>query len=254
MIKYYKCYMKWIKNMLQLSKKINLKGLNSNQLKIIAMISMLIDHFGLVFFPKIAIFRYLGRLALPIYAYMIAEGCKYTRNRKRYLGIIAGMAIVFQLVYLIFMRSLYQGILVNFSFSIIAIYAIDSFIKNKKIINRILMAIILCAIAFIYLGLPKIFESSGFAIDYGVWALILPIIVYFTPKKLWRILLIGAWLIIMTLVSGKNMQWYSLFVLPLFALYNGTRGSKKLKYVFYIFYPLHLVIIYAIAYLIIFLT
>ena len=241
------------KNMLKLLENKSFKGLNNNQLKIIAMISMVIDHVGLMFFPKIMIFRYLGRLALPIYAYMIAEGCRYTKNRKRYLGLIVAMAVVFQLVYLVFMKSIYQGILVNFSLSIVTIYAIDSFIKNKKVINRILMTLIVCAMVFIYFGLPKILSSTDFAIDYGIWGLLLPIIAYFTPKKWLKILFIGALLIIMTLVSGKNMQWYSLFVLPLFALYNGTRGSKKLKYVFYVFYPLHLVLIYAIGYLIVFL-
>ena len=58
-------------------------SLNNNQLKIIAMISMVLDHVGLVFFSDFEIFRILGRLAFPIYAYMIAEGCTHTKNRKR---------------------------------------------------------------------------------------------------------------------------------------------------------------------------
>ena len=73
-------------------------GLTNNKLKIIAMISMLIDHIGVALFPYVEIFRIIGRLAFPIFAYMIAEGCRYTKNRKKYLGIILGMAIVFQLV------------------------------------------------------------------------------------------------------------------------------------------------------------
>ena len=49
-------------------------GLTNNQLKIIAMVSMLLDHMGLLFFPDEQIFRILGRIAFPIFAYMIAEG------------------------------------------------------------------------------------------------------------------------------------------------------------------------------------
>ena len=56
-------------------------GLTNNQLKIIAMISMLIDHIGLQMFPDLLIFRIIGRLAFPIFAYMIAEGCFYTKNK-----------------------------------------------------------------------------------------------------------------------------------------------------------------------------
>lgn len=240
-------------NMTKIINQSNRKGLNNNQLKIIAMISMLIDHIGLMFFPKIKILRYIGRLAFPIFAYMIAEGCRYTRNRKKYLITIAGMALVFQVVYFVFMNSIYQGILVNFSLAISTIFAIESFIKNKKIINRIFMALILFGIGFVYFALPVLLRKYGFAIDYGILGLFIPLAVYFIPKKLWRLILISFLLVFMALVSGQIKYWFSLLTIPLFFLYNGTRGNKKLKYMFYIFYPLHLVILYAIAYLIIFL-
>ena len=58
--------------------------LPGNALKIIAAIAMLADHVGLMFFPRVSLFRIVGRLALPIFAFMIAEGCRYTRNRLRY--------------------------------------------------------------------------------------------------------------------------------------------------------------------------
>ena len=65
------------------------KGLTGNQLKLIAVITMTIDHIGLAFFPQQMLFRVIGRLAFPIYAYMIAEGCRYTRSMGKYLrGII----------------------------------------------------------------------------------------------------------------------------------------------------------------------
>ena len=239
--------------MSELETKTMFKGLNNNQLKIIAMISMLIDHVGLSFFPQIVAFRYIGRLAFPIYAYMIAEGCRYTKNRKKYLGMIAAMAIVFQIVYFVFMNSIYQGILVNFSLSIATIFAIDSFIKNKKIINRIFMSLIIIAVLIIYFVFPVVFKNYGFYIDYNVWGLLLPILVYFAPNKKWRVAFTAILLVVMTLISGKDMQWWSLMTIPLFILYNETRGSKKMKYVFYIFYPLHLVLIYGVMFLLVFL-
>lgn len=225
-------------------------GLTNNQLKIIAMISMFIDHFGLIFFPKVEIFRIIGRLALPIFAYMIAEGCKYTRNRKRYLGIIAVMATVFQIFYFVFMKSLYQGILVVFSLSIAIIYAIDSFLKNKKLSNRILMALIVLGILFVVIGFPIIFEQYGVVFDYGCWALGLPVIVYFAPSKTSKIICCTILLTLMALFTIPRQIW-ALFTVPLFILYNGERGKTKLKYLFYIFYPLHLVIIYVAYFLMI---
>ena len=236
--------------MSEINIKSGFKGLTNNQLKIIAMISMLIDHIGVAFFPQIKILRYIGRLAFPIYAYMIAEGCRYTKNRKKYLGMIAAMAIVFQIVYFVFMKSIYQGILVNFCLSIATIFAIESFIKNKKVSNRILMTLIIVAVLILHFVFPVVFKNYGFYIDYNVWGLLLPILVYFAPNKKWRVAFTAILLVIMTLVSGKDMQWWSLMTIPLFVLYNETRGSKKMKYVFYIFYPLHLVLIYGVMFLI----
>ena len=86
------------------------KILSGSSLKIIAVISMLIDHIGYILLPEVAFLRYIGRLAFPIFAYMIAEGCRYTKNRAKYLGMIAGMAVIFQAVYFVAMQSLYQGI------------------------------------------------------------------------------------------------------------------------------------------------
>ena len=58
-------------------------SLSGNQLKIIAAISMTVDHLGFILFPSLIILRIIGRIAFPIFAYMIAEGCRYTKNEKR---------------------------------------------------------------------------------------------------------------------------------------------------------------------------
>ena len=72
--------------------------LNNNQLKILALVTMTADHVGLQLLPQYDILRVIGRLAFPIFAYMIAEGCRYTRDRKRYLLTLALMAAVYQIV------------------------------------------------------------------------------------------------------------------------------------------------------------
>ena len=58
--------------------------LSSNALKLIALVSMTVDHIGLILFPQYRVLRIIGRIAFPIFAYMIAEGCRYTSNRIRY--------------------------------------------------------------------------------------------------------------------------------------------------------------------------
>ena len=68
--------------------------MNSTVLKLIGIASMTIDHIGYFIFPQYTILRVIGRLAYPIFAYMIAEGCRYTKNKKRYLGTMLGMALI----------------------------------------------------------------------------------------------------------------------------------------------------------------
>ena len=231
-------------------------GLTNNQLKIIAMVSMLLDHVGLLFFPEEPIFRILGRIAFPIFAYMIAEGCRYTKNRMKYLGMIAGMGIVFQIVYFVAMQSLYQGILVTFSLAIITIYAIDGILKSKKLWVCLASLAALAFVAVFLFVLPSLLGGTDFGIDYGIWGILLPLIVYFVPSHKWRICGVAILLLIRAIyytlfpLSLGVLQWFSLLSIPLLALYSGKRGRAKMKYVFYIFYPAHLVILYGIAMLI----
>lgn len=63
-------------------------------LKLVALVTMIIDHAGAVFFPGTGLFRTIGRIAFPIYAFLIAEGCRHTRNRRRYLMGLGLFALV----------------------------------------------------------------------------------------------------------------------------------------------------------------
>lgn len=68
------------------------KPMTGFHLKLIALITMFIDHIGAVFFPQVTLLRVIGRISFPLYAFLIAEGCRYTRNRGRYalgLGVFA---------------------------------------------------------------------------------------------------------------------------------------------------------------------
>ena len=86
---------------------------------------MTIDHVGVLLLPHVIVLRILGRLALPIFAFMIAEGCRYTRNRLRYFGSVFALGVLCQIVYYMVDRSLYFSILITFSLSNATIYALQ---------------------------------------------------------------------------------------------------------------------------------
>ena len=215
------------------------KGLNGNRLKLLALLTMTVDHIGVHLLPQYALFRIIGRLAFPIYAYFIAEGCAHTKNRKKYLLQMAGLALLCQLVYFFAMGSLFQCILVTFTLSILTIYAIDSGSSAKAVPA-------LCAVVLITVFLPQWLSGTDFAVDYGLWGVLLPVAVFLakTPKQ--KLVCAAVVLTLLALQYG-GVQWYGLLALVPLAFYDGTRGSRKLKWLFYWYYPLHLAAIYAIG-------
>ncbi len=216
--------------------------LSGNALKLIAAFTMLIDHAGLLLFPEYDILRVIGRLSFPIYAFMIAEGCKYTRNRLRYFLSLFLLGSACQVVYFFFDGSLYFSVLITFSLSILMIYAMQNFKRSKSVFGGLIFA---CAVAGVY-ALNRIF-----AIDYGFWGCMLPVFAALLHHTKYDSLsasigMLGIGLVLLAL-SFDLLQFYALLALPLLWCYSGKRGKWNMKYFFYIFYPLHLVILQGIA-------
>ena len=213
--------------------------LTSNQLKLLAMLTMTIDHIGVQLFPGILWLRIVGRLSFPIYAYMIAEGCVHTRNRRNYLLQMAGLALLCQLVYFFAMGSLFQCILVTFTLSIVTIYAIDSKVRWHAPAT-------LLAVLFLTELLPLLLPGTDYAVDYGLLGVLLPVAVYLGKTRRQKLLLSAILLCLLALNFG-GVQWYSLLALLPLALYSGQRGKRRIKWLFYLYYPLHLAAIYGIS-------
>ena len=107
-----------------------LRIFNGNTLKIIAAITMFIDHFGLMMYPDNMVLRAIGRLAMPLFAFMIAESARYTRNKIKHFALMFGLGAICQIVYRIAMGeeslSLFN-ILIAFSLSTLILYALEAF-------------------------------------------------------------------------------------------------------------------------------
>ncbi len=222
-------------------------GLTNNQLKIIAMLAMLSDHIGKVLLPQYPILQIIGRLAFPIFAFMIAEGCYYTRNKIKYFLSVFLLGVGCQAVYIIWEKSLYMNILLTFSLSIILIFSLENYKKTKEKRIRILMLFTVITVLLIAVMLPVILIDQGFIIDYGIFGVLLPVAIFYASDKLRKLIYTAGILILLTLDLGGGIQWWSLLAIPLLALYNQKRGKYNIKPLFYIFYPAHLVVIYLIS-------
>ena len=220
--------------------------LSGNALKIIALIAMTLDHIGVQFFPTVGWLRVVGRLAFPIFAYMIAEGATYTKHRARYFGTIAALAVALQVVYFVAMHSLYMCIFVTFTLSLCLIYSLDYAMK-KRSWTLALVFLVWLGVAFVSGVLPTMKTGTDFFVDYGPVGVLIPAALYYTKGKWPKLLVLGGLLVLLALYANLTVQWYALLVLPLLALYSGKRGKYKLKHLFYIYYPVHLAVIWAIA-------
>ncbi|MBR2322380.1 MAG: hypothetical protein IKA54_02170 [Clostridia bacterium] len=224
-------------------------GLNGNALKIIACISMLIDHVGLMLLPNEIWLRCIGRVAFLIFAFLISEGCYYTKNKLRYFLSVFTLGVICQIGFdLVYKNQVYLGILLTFSLSIILIYLLEQcktvFIKKSKLYLKILAPVLLF---LSILGCYYVTEKIAF--DYGFMGIMLPFICSlfdFDGKynlRLKKLLFVIGAIIYFVQSDLKEIIVYSLLSIPLVLLYNGKRGSKKLKYFFYAFYPVHILII-----------
>lgn len=212
-------------------------SLSGNELKVLAAVSMVIDHMGVLFFPGAALPRILGRFAMPIFAFMIAQGCQYTKNKRRYFGGVFLLALACQLVYYFTTGSTYQCILVTFSLSILLVFALQEG-KQRGGIHWLLFP----SMVAVVWGLNQMLT-----IDYGFWGCMLPVFAslfqgntHGLDRHPVHVLSMGVGLLILSVQFGW-IQMFSLLTLPLLLLYSGRRGKYPMKAFFYVFYPAHLV-------------
>lgn len=242
-----------------ISKAFNLRFLSGNMIKIIAAILMVIDHIGVICGIQDGILRILGRISMPLFAFMIAEGAKHTKNKAKYLGLLGGLAATCQLVYYFALNDTYMCILVTFSISIILIYALNfikwSYLSGKGNIITNIFSVIL------FLGLVALayYLTTVASIDYGFYGIMMPVFASLTDTRGYQVSDKFKWMdsnwfrvclmaipMLVRMMDYPPLMWYSFIAIPILLLYSGKRGKWKMKYFFYIFYPLHLVIIYAV--------
>lgn len=222
------------------------KGLNANILKLIAVISMTLDHFGLLILPNALWLRAVGRLAFPIFAFMVGEGCRHTRSLPKYLSTMGVFAAVCQAVNYIATGSVYQCIFVTFFLSIALFYVLSLARKLKPALGCLLGVLAVFAVYFITEILPLLLKGTDYGVDYSFFGVMLPV-VFALGRSRWQKLLTGGVLLTLFAFTSPAVQWYALLSLPLLALYNGQRGKWNLKWFFYLYYPAHLAALYLLV-------
>ncbi|CEP81140.1 TraX family protein [Paraclostridium sordellii] len=225
-------------------------------LKIMAIIFMAMDH--IYTYMNVALnnqvpiwFGYLGKLAAPIFFYLIVEGFYHTRSKNKYMQRLFSMAILMIIVDLLF--KIHNNIFLSLGFAIAMLSMIEQAKLSQKGSKKRIINIIL-AISFGVLGL---FTEASL---YGVGMVL---IFYFLREK--KVAMTLAYIVFSSVgiigFIGPNFieaaflwdyQWIMVFAIIPILMYNGKLGmsNKFIKWMFYWFYPIHLIVILLIANLI----
>lgn len=209
--------------------------MSSFVLKIIAIITMFCDHIGYVIFGKISFFNYIGRIAFPIFAFQIAEGYRKTKNLKNYVFRLLVFAIISQIPYMIFINSIIK---INFKLNVFftLLFGLLCIIVWDKCAYKI------SSLVFVFLSCIL---SQFLHFDYGAFGIILILTFHILYDKKIPLFIIYTLLVITKYITSTYYYMFILFsIIPLICifLYNGKKG-RSLKYFFYLFYPVHLLIL-----------
>ena len=203
---------------------------SNNVLKIIACITMLIDHMGVVLFPKITILRIIGRIAFPIFAFLLAEGCYYTRNKIRHLLVISGFAAVMQVVLFLATRMNDFSIFIHFSIAVLLCLVIDlieKFITERKVIVSIALILSFLISVIMLILIDK--NTTYFFSNYGVYGIFVPVILYIIRKYIKHIhvfvsiIVICLSMVLMHFFTVWMYQLYGMIACVFILLYNGKK-------------------------------
>lgn len=207
-------------------------------LKIIAVVLMLVDHIGYIFFygrPEYDILRGMGRLVFPIFAFLIAEGCCHTGNKKNYLARLLAFAFISEPFYdQAFFKSWvdfsYQNIFFTLFLGAAASCSYSGFRNSSYKGLSYLIPPVACLV------------GEGMRCDYGAIGVALIFFLFLTRTSFLRQSFVITFSNIALVFKYSSLQVIGILsVIPLY-FYNGQRG-KNIKYFFYIFYPAHLAVL-----------
>lgn len=210
------------------------RGLSVFDLKCIAVCSMLIDHIGAFLYPAEIWMRYVGRLAFPIYGFLIVEGFLHTRDVKKYMGRLLLFALISEIPYDLASHNTliykdYQNVFFTLFLALICIQALHMLQEQLLLACGVLAAV----------GLLTHFVIKP---DYGIGGIVMILCFYvFRVHKATQYLSVAA----VNICYYSGIQSAGALALIPISFYNGTKGPSA-KYFFYAFYPVHLLLLYLI--------
>ena len=229
---------------------------DTNLLKLVAMLTMLIDHTGKMFF-KSNLMRIIGRMAFPIYAYCIAAGCVYTKNHVKYLSRLVLTGLISQPFYAVALghtyASMYTIAFLDNPVGAVVNFYVESWRHPSIFLTLILGFLLIWTIQerqlVLTVALALLVWRLNAQIDYGWKGVLLIVLFYLFIDKWWLSLPVVLAYMLWIGLQGKSyhlfgvsfgIQGFAIMALPL--IYIHTNSNLKInKWVYYLFYPGHVI-------------
>ncbi len=213
-------------------------GISQEALKLIACLTMLIDHIGAIFFPTTVWFRMVGRISFPIYAFLLSEGIHHTRSLAKYGLRLFLVALITELPYDLLFRGEFTWAKNSVMVTLLLGFGAGALMKGRPFWKQVLLAL-----PFILLGR---FCHSTFGM-YGVAMIVMFCLTRSFPYRF------AVQFVLMVLLSLRmagfparlGNQILAVGAMIPIALYTGKKRSRNpvLQWGFTLFYPLHIVIL-----------
>lgn len=210
-------------------------------IKLFALLTMLLDHIGLIFFPEVRWIRYIGRLAMPLYGYCIARGFYYSKEHGTILNYAKNLLILTifsEIPYTIMEQKPAIDIGLTWLFSLAILYILES---DKDKVKRYVGA------AIILLFAVGLYHFISF--DFGIYGVMTAVCMYYLmikknePYSMFLALVI-LWAFYVLVMRKPFEQFFAVFAIILIsALLPHDRAVKLPKKLYYWFYPVHMTIL-----------
>ena len=221
--------------------------MNSFVLKVIACVCMFCDHFGNAVFGSTTFLNYIGRFSFPIFCFQIVQGYIHTHNVKKYIIRLGVFSLISQIPFMLFYHFVFDSFSINVIFTLLfgllTILIYDKYNKFVGICSGLLLATIseVCCFDYGFFGVFIIFMFyllRDKKITMTIVFVISVIINFLIP-----IIKIGLPFSYLFLGNKYSLlMFFTCFAIIPILLFNGKKG-KDAKYLFYIFYPTHLLIL-----------
>lgn len=231
-----------------------IKRMTSLALKFIAIITMLLDHLSYALPERVPLLNAIGRIAFPIFAFLIAQGYVHTKNLKKYLVRLLIFAVVSQIPFMLLLKMIGTGFGLNiFATLVLGLLAITVYDRVQPKILGVSLAIFITLIG-------DLIHS-----DYGTWGVLLILLMYIFIEYLrgggdfsvyalsFSAVFVFMVLFMYSFSMNRPLHYVGYAVSLLIILtYNGKPAKnmqlfKSMKFVFYAFYPVHLLVLYLLS-------